>query len=141
MSWSSSSIGSWRAEFDYRVKQGAQLASKMRFLAAPWVGLLLNDVWLKNARQANEMARLLEEKLRAAGLTDLAFPRQANALFVHLPAEIAGRMHMHGWQFYNFFEPDVYRLMCSWSTTTQEIDEFVADIAEGRVSASPSDDR
>ena len=27
-------------EFDYRCKQAGQLASKMRFLAAPWVGLL-----------------------------------------------------------------------------------------------------
>ncbi len=54
-------------EFDYRVKQGGQLASKIRFLAAPWTALLANDVWLKNARHANEMARRLEEKLRAAG--------------------------------------------------------------------------
>ena len=86
-------------EFDYRVKQGGQLASKTRFLAAPWTALLANDVWLKNARHANEMARLLEEKLRAAGLTTLAFPREANALFVHLPDEIAERSGRRGWQF------------------------------------------
>ena len=104
-------------EFDYRAKQGAQLASKMRFIAAPWAGLLADDVWLKNARHANEMARLLEEKLRAAGLTRFAFPREANALFLHLPDEIATRLQARGWQFLKFIEPDVYRLMCSWSTT------------------------
>ena len=27
-------------EFDYRCKQGGQLASKMRFISAPWVGML-----------------------------------------------------------------------------------------------------
>ena len=68
-------------EFDYRAKQGAQLASKMRFIAAPWAGLLADEVWLKNARHANEMARLLEEKLRAAGLTRFAFPRRSERPF------------------------------------------------------------
>ena len=118
--------------FDYRVKQGAQLASKTRFLAAPWTGLLADDVWLKNARHANTMARLLEEKLRAIGLANLAFPREANALFVRLPNEIVERMHAAGWHFQNFFEPGVYRLMCSWSTTEAEIEEFVADFRSAR---------
>ena len=118
--------------FDYRVKQGAQLASKTRFLAAPWTGLLADDVWLKNARHANTMARLLEEKLRAIGLANLAFPREANALFVRLPNDIVERMHAAGWHFQNFFEPGVYRLMCSWSTTEAEIEEFVADFRSAR---------
>ncbi len=114
-------------EFDYRAKQGAQLASKMRFLAAPWSGLLADEVWLKNARHGNEMARLLEEKLRAAGLAEPAFPRQANALFVHLPNDLAEKMQNRGWHFYKFLEPDIYRLMCAWSVTEAEIEEFVAD--------------
>jgi threonine aldolase len=119
-------------EFDYRAKQGAQLASKMRFLAAPWTGLLANEVWLKNARHANEMARLLEARLRAAGLTQLAFPREASALFVHLPNEIADRMQARGWRFLKFIEPDVYRLMCSWSVRKEDIEEFVADFRQAR---------
>jgi len=114
-------------EFDYRAKQAGQLASKMRFLAAPWAGLLTDEVWLKNARHANAMASLLAEKLRAAGLGQLAFPREANALFLHLPNEIAEQLRRRGWQFLKFVEPDIYRLMCSWATTETEIEEFVAD--------------
>ena len=114
-------------EFDYRAKQGAQLASKLRFLAAPWAGLLGHDVWLKNARHANAMARLLEEKLRAARAPEPAFPRQANALFLDLPDEIATRLHERGWHFHRFFERGLCRLMCSWSTTETEIEEFVTD--------------
>ncbi|MEO5719602.1 MAG: low specificity L-threonine aldolase [Chthoniobacterales bacterium] len=113
-------------DFEYRVKQGGQLASKTRFLAAPWTGLLANDVWLKNARQANEMARLLEEKLRGAGCT-LVFPREANALFLPLPNDTVEKMQALGWHFYKFLEPDVYRLMCSWSTTPSDVDAFAAD--------------
>ena len=113
-------------EFDYRAKQGGQLASKTRFLAAPWTGLLANDVWLKNARQANEMTRLLEEKLCAAG-GRLAFPREANALFLHLPNDIAEKIQARGWHFYKFLEPDVHRLMCSWSTTAAGVEAIAAD--------------
>jgi threonine aldolase len=122
-------------EFDYRAKQGAQLGSKTRFLAAPWSALLTNDVWLKNARHANEMASLLEKKLHTAGVA-LAFPRQANALFVRLPNDTADRMQARGWFFYKFIEPDIYRLMCSWSVTEQEIEEFVADFTAGAFVAS-----
>src|SRR6201999_2046569 len=44
-------------EFEYRVKQAGQLASKMRFPAAQWLGVLAGDVWLQNARHANRVAR------------------------------------------------------------------------------------
>ena len=43
------------ADFDYRCKQAGQLASKMRFLTAPWVGLLESGAWLANARHANRL--------------------------------------------------------------------------------------
>src|SRR5262249_42752034 len=52
------------ADFEYRCKQAGQLASKMRFLAAGWVGMLENGVWLKYARQANQCAALLAKRLK-----------------------------------------------------------------------------
>ncbi len=66
-------------EFDYRAKQAGQLASKMRFLAAPWAGLLDNGVWLENARRANERAKMLAEKLTAAADCSRCF-RERRAL-------------------------------------------------------------
>src|SRR5207248_401100 len=44
-------------DFQYRVKQAGHLGSKTRFLAAPWLGVVNGDVWLRNARHANEAAR------------------------------------------------------------------------------------
>jgi len=119
-------------DFDYRLKQGGQLASKSRFLAAPWCALFENEVWLKNARQANEMAGRLETELRALGLATLAFPREANSLFLRLPDETAKSLHERGWHFYNFFEPQVYRLMCSWATTEEKLQELLADLTVAR---------
>ncbi len=115
-------------EFDYRAKQAGQLASKMRFVAAPWVGLLSDDVWLKNARRANASAEKLVQKLSAAAGLQPVFPREANAIFLHMPEALVRRLHERGWHFYKFIEPDVYRVMCSWSLTEQVIDDFVADV-------------
>ena len=50
-------------DFDYRCKQAGQLASKMRFLAAPWVGMLESGAWLRNAAHANACARYLADQL------------------------------------------------------------------------------
>ena len=115
-------------EFDYRAKQGGQLSSKMRFFAAPWVGLLEGETWIDNARHANECARLLAQKLRDVLGQEPVFPREASAVFVRMPAPLAAGLRERGWRFYNFIEPDLYRLMCAWSTTQQQIDDFVADV-------------
>lgn len=115
-------------EFDYRAKQGGQLASKMRFLAAPWAGLLDADTWIENARHSNQCARLLAEKLSSALGVEPVFPCEASAVFVRMPERLAANLRERGWHFYNFVEPDIFRFMCSWSTTEQQIDEFVADV-------------
>ncbi|MDQ2660001.1 MAG: low specificity L-threonine aldolase [Verrucomicrobiota bacterium] len=124
-------------EFDYRAKQAGQLASKMRFLTAPWVGLLRNDVWLTNARRANASAALLEKKLRALGDFAPVFPREANAIFLRMPETLVAALHAGGWHFYKFLEPDIYRLMCSWAVTEKTLDDFVAEVGK-RVRRAPT---
>lgn len=116
------------AEFDYRAKQAGQLASKMRFLAAPWAGLLSGGVWLENARRANASAETLARKLSEASGLSIAFPREANAVFLHMPEALVTRLHARGWHFYKFIEPDVYRLMCSWALEERVIEEFITDV-------------
>lgn len=115
-------------EFDYRAKQAGQLGSKMRFLAAQWLGLLTGDAWLRNAQHANGAANFLASHLQKEAGIDSIFPVEANAVFVSLDERLAGGLHERGWRFYKFIEPDVYRLMCSWSTTEEEISSFIADV-------------
>ena len=115
-------------EFDYRLKQGGQLGSKMRLLAAPWLGLLTDGVWLKNAQHANHAARQLADRLRNEAKIDIVFPVEANAVFVRMNERLVRELRAYGWHFYKFIEPDIHRLMCSWSTTDREISEFIADV-------------
>jgi threonine aldolase len=119
------------AEFGWRRKQAGQLASKMRFLAAPWLGALTDGQWLRRAAHANAAARSLAAQLQALGL-ELAFPCQANGVFVRLPGHYAERLESEGWHFYKFLEPDVYRFMCSWRTTSEEVDGLVEALARAR---------
>lgn len=115
-------------EFDYRVKQAGQLGSKMRFLAAPWVGLLAGDVWLQNARHANRAAHQLAQNLQREANVNIVFPVQANAVFARMDDQLARGLQARGWRFYKFIEPDVYRLMCSWATTDSDIGDFIRDV-------------
>jgi threonine aldolase len=115
-------------DFQYRVKQAGHLGSKMRFLAAPWVGLLNGDVWLRNARHANQTARELAQRLRNEAGIENAFPVDSNAVFVRFGDQLVRDLHARGWRFYKFVEPDIYRLMCSWSTTGEDIAMLVGDL-------------
>ena len=116
-------------DFAYRVKQAGQLASKMRFISAPWVGMLEGDVWLKHARHANAMAQRLHEKVRGITGVRVMHPPQANAVFAFLPPAAIKQLHGQGWRFYDFIAGGGCRLMCAWDTTAEAVDAFAADIA------------
>ena len=118
-------------EFDYRCKQGGQLASKMRFLSAPWTGVLKDGAWLRHARHANAMAKRLEAGLRAMPEISVAYSVDTNSVFAKLPKPLADAMHARGWKFYTHVGGwQEARLMCSWDTTTGDVDGFLADLNE-----------
>jgi threonine aldolase len=115
-------------EFAYRCKQAGQLASKMRFLAAPWLGILKSDAWLRYARHANDCAAKLELALEEIPEIELLFPREVNSVFVRMPQTIIDSMHAKGWHFYTFIGTGGARLMCSWDTKVESIDRFIEDL-------------
>lgn len=117
-------------EFDYRCKQAGQLCSKMRFLAAPWLGMLEDGAWLRHAAHANSMAALLDRELRQVRATKILFPRQANSVFVELPRSVIDELYGRGWWFYTFIGQGGCRLMCSWDTTEEDVRAFAGDVRE-----------
>lgn len=120
-------------EFDYRCKQAGQLASKMRFLAAPWPAMLQSGAYIRYAEQANRCAELLEKELRLVPNVRILFPRQANSVFVELPPAVCESMHEQGWHFYSFIGCGGARLMCSWDTTPADVREFIHDLRNAMV--------
>jgi threonine aldolase len=117
-------------EFAYRCKQAGQLASKMRFLSAPWVGMLQEGAWLRHAAHANAMAALLHERIAALPEVKILFPRQSNSVFAELPETIIKRMLDKGWMFYTFIGRGGCRFMCSWDTQTADVEQFAEDLKQ-----------
>lgn len=116
-------------EFGYRCKQAGQLASKMRFLAAPFLGVLETGAYLRHAAHANAMADRLARGLAALDGVTLKYPRQANAVFVQLESTRAHALRAMGWHFYTFIGDGGARFMCSWSTTEADVDALLTDMA------------
>lgn len=111
-------------DFKYLRKQGMQLASKMRFIAAQFERFLDEDVWLKNARHANRMAGLLEENVRDIDKVHITQPVQSNAVFAILPKEIIPVLQKE-YFFYVWDESTgEVRWMCSYDTTEEDVKNF-----------------
>ena len=117
-------------EFDYRCKQAGQLASKMRFLSAQWVGMLKDGAWLRHAAHANFMARRLAIALREIPGVRLVAEPEANAVFAEMPPAAAQKLKQQGWHFYNFIGASGHRLMCSWDTREDDIERFALAMRE-----------
>lgn len=117
-------------EFEYRCKQSGQLASKMRFMSAPWVGMLESGAWRRHAVHANACASRLASGLEEIEGVSLMVPSQANAVFARMPAEVAAGLRDRGWDFYTFIGEGGARFMCSWATTEEDVDALVSDTAE-----------
>ncbi|ACB77295.1 threonine aldolase family protein [Opitutus terrae] len=115
-------------DFEYRVKQGGQLASKMRYAGGQWLAMLRDGAWLRHAAHANAMARRLADAIRQIPSLQFIVEPQVNALFVEMPPAVYAALTARGWQFYRFIGENGYRLMCSWATTEAEVDAFVADL-------------
>jgi threonine aldolase len=122
-------------DFAWRVKQAGQLASKMRFIAAPWLGMLEHDTWLRNATHANAMARRLHEQLRGAPGVELLHAPEVNSVFAQLPRAAIDALQAAGWRFYEFIAGGGCRFMCSWDTSAASVDEFAIAVRAAAATA------
>ncbi|MDA3942272.1 MAG: aminotransferase class V-fold PLP-dependent enzyme [Bacteroidetes bacterium] len=112
--------------FQYNRKQGMQLASKMRFITAQFLAYLEDELWKRNATQANAMARLLADTLQKIEGIKLSRAVEANGVFAIMPATLIPQLQkeyfFHVWNESN----NEVRLMCSYDTTAEDVQGFVA---------------
>ena len=109
-------------------KSAMQLASKHRYLAAQFIALLTDDLWKKNADKANAMAKLLRSKIENNPKIKLTQQTQSNAIFAILePNHTLELQKKHNFYVWNDHTGEV-RLMCSWDTTIEDVENFARDI-------------
>lgn len=114
--------------FEYLRKQSLQLASKMRFLSAQLEALLTDELWLRCASHANAMASRLAERVSGLPGVTVTHPVQANAVFARLPERAIAELQRQ-YDFYMWDHPaGEARWMCSWDTTDDDVEEFVAAV-------------
>jgi threonine aldolase len=118
----------------YLRKAGTQLLSKMRFVSAQLIALLEGDLWLRNARHANEMARRLAEAVAAVPGVEIIQPVQANAIFAAVPREVVARLResflFYTWDERPGEEAEVVRWMTAFDTTDQDVRAFATALTD-----------
>lgn len=121
----------YAAELAFRRKRAGHLFSKTRFLAAQMETYLHNDLWLNNARQANKMAKRLEQGIKMLNCVEMYSSVEANILFCRLPESVIKGLYAQGFGFYNdFWAPDIVRFVTSFATTEQDVDHLISAISQ-----------
>jgi len=118
-------------DFGYFRKNGTQLHSKMRFISAQFDAYLRDKIYLANGRHSNEMCRYLYEKLKEVEGVEFVHKPEANGIFCKMPEAMANKVLKE----YFFYDMDtkegkVLRLMCSFDTTKEVIDDFMRILLE-----------
>ena len=124
-------------EFELRRKRAGHLISKHRYLSAQMLAYLTDDLWLDLAQRANAAAQHLSTGIAALEGAQLLHPTEANAVFAAIPAAAHARAEAAGARYYLWPDdqptgttgddaPLAVRLVCSWSTTKDEVDAFLA---------------
>ncbi len=116
--------------FPFLHKRAGQLISKMRFVSAQLDAYVSDEVWLRNARHANAMAGRLSEGLTSIEGIKLAYPVEANEIFVHLPKKIIKSLNVVG---FSVAEEELDgtappRFVTAWNTEENEVDQLVAAV-------------
>lgn len=112
-------------EIAVRRKRAGHLLSKGRYLAAQLLAMLDGDLWLDNARAANAAAQALA---KAVSPQRLAYPVEANELFLKVSDEEAARLRAMGFDFYEW-GPGEIRFVTSWDQQAASVEKLAAAIA------------
>lgn len=138
------------ASLPFQRKRAGHTLSKGRFLGAQMCAYLKEGHWLSLAQHANAMAVRLADGLDAVPSLRLAWPRQANELFVILPAKTDARLRAAGFRYHPWSSlslPEgeriapgevLARLVASYATREEDVDRLIAAAAatgDARVSA------
>ncbi|MBS0472414.1 MAG: low specificity L-threonine aldolase [Proteobacteria bacterium] len=116
-------------DFEFRRKKSGHLLSKMRFVSAQLDAYLADDLWLANARRANELAQRLAQGLAQVADIRIAHPVSANAVFASMPQATADRLRKAGAKFYDWGVPSdgrvLARLMLSFATPEADVAKLI----------------
>ncbi len=116
--------------YKYFRKQGTQLHSKMRFISVQFDELLTDDLWKKNAENANKMAFKLAEKLKTIQCIKITQKVQSNGIFAIVPKVVIEDVLKKYFFYYWDEDKSEVRFMTSFDTTDEDVDNFFGVIKQ-----------
>ena len=113
-------------DFPFLHKRSGQLLSKMRFISSQLNAYVSDDVWIRNAKHANSMAKILSEGLNHFSNIELAYPTESNEVFVYLPRDVVDYLNNSGYDV-NEEELDgkAVRFVTAWDTKLKDINNLL----------------
>ena len=113
----------------FLMKRAGHLLSKMRFVSAQLDAYLENDVWLKNAKHANKIGKMLSDGLAAHQEIEITYPTEANEVFAKFPRNMIEYLNAEGYKM-NEDELDgkAVRLVAAWNTKEEDVNHLLKTI-------------
>ena len=117
----------------FLMKRAGHLLSKMRFVSAQLDAYISNDVWLKNAKHANDMGQKLSDGLAKHNSIEIAYPTEANEVFAKFPRHMIEKLNSEGYKI-NEDELDgkAVRLVAAWNTQNSDVENFLNSINQSK---------
>lgn len=117
-------------QFKYIRKQSMQLASKMRFISVQFEALFTNNLWKKNAENANKMAKLLADEIKDIPQVKIIQKVQSNAIFASVPPYYISLLQEKYFFYVWDEENSIVRWMTAFDTTEEDVNNFIKHIKE-----------
>ena len=113
--------------FSYRRKRSGHLFSKMRFLSAQLEAYITDDLWIRNAAHANQMAATLAAGLTSLPGAHLCHSVEANEIFIQLPEAVIEGLVADGFRFYRWEgeHSTTLRLVTAFNTREEDVTAFL----------------
>ncbi|MGQ1909693.1 threonine aldolase family protein [Marinifilum sp. RC60d5] len=109
----------------YIRKQSMQLCSKMRYIGAQFDAMLTNNLWLKTAKHANAMVKLLKTEVEKIPQIKITQKVESNGIWALVPKNKIEKLQEE----YFFWIWDEHagevRWLCSFDTSKEDILGFV----------------
>ena len=110
----------------FLMKRAGHLLSKMSFVSAQLDAYITNEVWLRNAKHANAMGKKLSQGLDQHKNIELAYPTDANEIFVKIPKDIIDQLNSEGYKINDDeWDGKAVRLVTAWNTSLSDIETFL----------------
>jgi threonine aldolase len=118
-----------KTDFNYYLKQRGALLSKGRLMGVQFYELFKENLFFELAQHANNMAKKIADALKEKGFSFLTVP-ESNQIFPILPNELIEHL-LQKYEFYTWQKLEdnksVVRLVTSWATPENKVDEFIED--------------